>query len=164
MATLLGAAVLRARRASNLLFSQLFDLKAARRDPHEGRRVNRLARNLALCAGVFIALGIGGAERADAQPVSDWGNETCLECHSEPGLSMELPSGETLDVTIDADRWHDVNERLPLLSQEKWYRQTRYGYARGYEARQYVENIRSYHDTLVWMETRAHPMLVVMAD
>ena len=62
------------------------------------------------------------------------------------------------------DRWQDVNERLPLLSQEKWYRQTRYGYARGYEARQYVENIRSYYDTLIWMETRSHPMLVVMVD
>ena len=62
------------------------------------------------------------------------------------------------------DRWQDINERLALLSQEKWYRQTRYGYARGYEARQYVENIRSYYDTLVWMDTRAHPMLVVMAD
>ncbi len=59
------------------------------------------------------------------------------------------------------DRWTDVNERLSLLSQEKYYRETRYGYARGYEARQYVENIRSYFDTLVWMETRAHPMLVV---
>ena len=58
------------------------------------------------------------------------------------------------------DIWLDIKERLPLLSQEKWYRQTRYGYARGYEARQYVENIRSYFDTLVWMETRAHPMLV----
>jgi len=58
------------------------------------------------------------------------------------------------------DRWQDVNERLPQLSQEKWYRQTRYGYARGYEARQYVENIRSYFDILVWMDTRAHPMLI----
>ncbi len=58
------------------------------------------------------------------------------------------------------DRWQDVDERLPQLSQEKWYRQTRYGYAPGYQARQYVTNIRSYFDTLVWMETRAHPMLV----
>jgi len=58
------------------------------------------------------------------------------------------------------DRWQDVNERLKLLSQEKWYSQTRFGYARGYEARQYVENIRSYFDTLVWMETHAHPMLI----
>jgi membrane-bound lytic murein transglycosylase F len=62
----------------------------------------------------------------------------------------------------NADRWQDINERLPLLSQEKWYRETRYGYARGYEARQYVENIRSYFDSLVWMETRAHPMLVAI--
>ena len=60
------------------------------------------------------------------------------------------------------DRWQDINERLPLLSQEKFYRDTRYGYTRGYEARQYVENIRSYLDTLKWMETRAHPMLVTM--
>jgi membrane-bound lytic murein transglycosylase F len=58
------------------------------------------------------------------------------------------------------DRWQDVNERLPLLSQEKYYRETRYGYARGYEARQYVENIRRYYDALIWMETRAHPMLI----
>lgn len=58
------------------------------------------------------------------------------------------------------DRWQDVDKRLPLLSQEKWYHQTRYGYARGYEAQQYVNNIRSYFDTLVWMDTRAHPMLV----
>ena len=64
----------------------------------------------------------------------------------------------------DPDSWHDVNERLALLSQEKWYRETRYGYARGYEARQYVENIRSYFDILVWMDTRAHPMLIAMLD
>jgi membrane-bound lytic murein transglycosylase F len=62
------------------------------------------------------------------------------------------------------DRWKDVNERLNLMSQEKWYQQTRFGYARGYEARQYVENIRSYFDTLVWMDTRDHPMLIAMAD
>ena len=58
------------------------------------------------------------------------------------------------------DLWLDIKERLPLLSQEKWYRQTRYGYARGYEALQYVENVRSYFDTLVWMDTRDHPMLI----
>ena len=60
----------------------------------------------------------------------------------------------------DPDRWHEVTERLLLLSQEKWYRQTRHGYARGYEARQYVENIRSYYDTLVWIDTRGHPVLM----
>jgi membrane-bound lytic murein transglycosylase F len=60
----------------------------------------------------------------------------------------------------DPDSWADVGERLPLLGQEKYYSQTRYGYARGLEAQRYVRNIRNYFDILVWMETRAHPLLV----
>lgn len=52
------------------------------------------------------------------------------------------------------DRWIDVRERLPLLSQKKWYKQTKHGYARGREPVIYVENIRSYHDILQWMTTR----------
>ncbi len=58
------------------------------------------------------------------------------------------------------DSWTDVKQRLDLLSQEKWHRQTRYGYARGFEAKQYVSNIQSYYETLVWMDTREHPLLV----
>jgi membrane-bound lytic murein transglycosylase F len=60
----------------------------------------------------------------------------------------------------DPDSWRDVNERLPLLTQEKWHKETRHGYARGMEAQRYVRNIRNYFDILVWMETRAHPLLV----
>jgi len=60
----------------------------------------------------------------------------------------------------DPDAWTDVNERLPLLTQEKYYRQTRYGYARGLEAQRYVRNVRNYYDILAWMETHAHPLLV----
>ncbi len=58
------------------------------------------------------------------------------------------------------DLWEDVDRNLDLLSQEKWYSELRYGYARGFEARQYVKNIRSYYDILVWMDTRDHPLLV----
>lgn len=58
------------------------------------------------------------------------------------------------------DSWDDVKQRLSLLSQEKYYRDTRYGYARGFEAQQYVENIQSYYGTLKWMDTRDHPLLV----
>lgn len=47
--------------------------------------------------------------------------------------------------------WVDVRKRLPLLSQSKWFKKTRYGYARGYETVNYVANIRSYYDILVWM-------------
>jgi membrane-bound lytic murein transglycosylase F len=50
----------------------------------------------------------------------------------------------------DADKWNDVKQNLPLLSQKKWFQQTRYGYARGREPVRYVENVRSYYDILVW--------------
>jgi membrane-bound lytic murein transglycosylase F len=49
------------------------------------------------------------------------------------------------------DKWIDVKEHLPLLSQKKWFQQTRFGYARGREPVRYVENIRTYYDILVWM-------------
>ena len=58
------------------------------------------------------------------------------------------------------DLWADVTENLDLLSQEKWYQDLSFGYARGFEAKQYVANIRSYYDILVWMDTRDHPLLV----
>jgi membrane-bound lytic murein transglycosylase F len=51
----------------------------------------------------------------------------------------------------DPNRWVDVREALPLLTQRQYHSQTRYGYARGYEALKYVGNIRTYYDMLVWM-------------
>ncbi|WP_299691842.1 membrane-bound lytic murein transglycosylase MltF [uncultured Vibrio sp.] len=47
------------------------------------------------------------------------------------------------------DAWGDVKDRLPLLRQKKYYSQTRYGYARGDEARNYVENIRRYYQSII---------------
>jgi membrane-bound lytic murein transglycosylase F len=49
------------------------------------------------------------------------------------------------------DLWVDVRNTFPLLTQEKYYRQTRYGYTRGQEAVAYVGNIRAYYDILLWM-------------
>lgn len=57
------------------------------------------------------------------------------------------------------DRWVDVRERLPLLTQKRWFSQTRFGYARGYEAASYVENVRTFYEILVWMDGRNHPLL-----
>ncbi|MCG8709464.1 membrane-bound lytic murein transglycosylase MltF [Brenneria sp. 4F2] len=42
------------------------------------------------------------------------------------------------------DSWVDVKIRLPMLSQKRYYSQTTYGYARGQQAYNYVENIRRY--------------------
>ncbi|WP_294899995.1 membrane-bound lytic murein transglycosylase MltF [Tatumella sp. UBA2305] len=47
------------------------------------------------------------------------------------------------------DSWTDVKTRLPLLEQKRYYSQTTYGYARGGEAYNYVENIRKYNISLV---------------
>jgi membrane-bound lytic murein transglycosylase F len=55
----------------------------------------------------------------------------------------------------DPDRWVEVKDRLPLLKQKKYYKPTRYGYARGDEAVNYVENIRRYYDTLTWMDNKS---------
>ncbi|WP_068546760.1 membrane-bound lytic murein transglycosylase MltF [Thalassotalea crassostreae] len=52
----------------------------------------------------------------------------------------------------DPDRWVDVKESLPLLKQRKYYKNTKYGYARGDEPVRYVENIRAYYDTLVFLD------------
>lgn len=55
------------------------------------------------------------------------------------------------------DKWIEVKQYLPRLSQKKWYRKTRHGYARGHEPVRYVENIRSYYDILMWVTEREHP-------
>ncbi|MGZ4995029.1 MAG: membrane-bound lytic murein transglycosylase MltF [Methylobacter sp.] len=49
------------------------------------------------------------------------------------------------------DKWMDVKQRLPLLTQQKWHQKTKHGYARGQEPVEFVENIRSYYDLLVWL-------------
>lgn len=54
----------------------------------------------------------------------------------------------------DPDRWVDVKKRLPLLKQKKYYKFTKYGYARGDEPVNYVDNIRRYYDTLTWLDDK----------
>ncbi|WP_404341168.1 membrane-bound lytic murein transglycosylase MltF [Pseudoalteromonas mariniglutinosa] len=50
------------------------------------------------------------------------------------------------------DKWADVKKRLPLLIKKRYYRNTKYGYARGDVAVKYVDNIRRYYDALVWLD------------
>ena len=50
------------------------------------------------------------------------------------------------------NRWIDVKQALPLLAKRKWYKNTRFGFARGWEPVRYVENIRSYYDILKWVD------------
>ncbi len=59
----------------------------------------------------------------------------------------------------DPDRWVEVKTRLPLLQQKKYYKNTKYGYARGKEPVHYVENIRRYYDTLTWLDVKSKEAL-----
>lgn len=49
----------------------------------------------------------------------------------------------------DPDNWLDVKKNLPLLAEKRYYSKLKYGYARGFEAFQYVENIRRYLNSLL---------------
>lgn len=51
---------------------------------------------------------------------------------------------------MNPDKWEDIRKHLPLLTQEKYYRTVRHGYARGYEPVQYVSNIQKYLKLLDW--------------
>jgi len=48
----------------------------------------------------------------------------------------------------DPKRWHDVKVMLPLLRDRKYYSTLKYGYARGSEPVQYVQQIRQYEQIL----------------
>ncbi len=49
------------------------------------------------------------------------------------------------------DKWENVQRFLPLLSQEKYFKELKHGYARGREPVTYVENIRTYFNLLSWL-------------
>jgi membrane-bound lytic murein transglycosylase F len=122
---------------------------------------------------------LGVEDRLDPEQSIDGGARYFLRLHdripdriAEPDrtwmalAAYNMGMGHLEDVRVltqklggNPDRWDEVSERLVLLTQEKWHQQTRYGYARGHEARQYVENIRSYYEILKWMDTQDHPLL-----
>lgn len=71
-------------------------------------------------------------------------------------VAYNLGLGHLLDVRRlteslggNPNNWLDVKANLPLLADKKYYSKLKFGYARGYEAYQYVENIRRYHNSIV---------------
>ncbi len=71
-------------------------------------------------------------------------------------VAYNLGLGHLLDVRRlteslggDPNNWLDVKNNLPLLADKKYYSKLKFGYARGYEAYQYVENIRRYHNSII---------------
>ena len=50
--------------------------------------------------------------------------------------------------------WKSLKPYLLKLSQSKYYKKTKYGYARGWETVKYVQNIRQYYDILVFLDSQ----------
>lgn len=58
-----------------------------------------------------------------------------------------------IELGKDPHKWSDLQDILPLLARKEWYRNTRSGYARGWEPVKYVTNIRRYYDLLDYQLT-----------
>ena len=54
----------------------------------------------------------------------------------------------------DPDRWNQVRQRLPLLSDKEWYERVQRGFAPGQTAVSYVDNVRRYYEILMWLDSR----------
>ena len=50
---------------------------------------------------------------------------------------------------LDPMAWASMRQVLPLLSRPEYYRETRYGYARGKEPVRYVNNVLTYYDIMI---------------
>lgn len=76
--------------------------------------INRKQKNVLLLAAALVASLALGMAMFTAQPVQastntapepQLGTPQCLGCHSQPGITMKLPSGEDLSLTIDSDHF-----------------------------------------------------------
>lgn len=94
--------------------------KAVTARRHSGRAILVIGAGLVL-AGALVALfsaqsaasaatGTGPSSGDPFHPASASSqgidNETCLACHSTPDLTMDLPSGEPLHLTVDRDTYN----------------------------------------------------------
>jgi len=55
---------------------------------------------------------------------------------------------------LDPDKWQDVRQVLPRLTEPEHFNKLKHGYARGHEAQRLVDNVRNYYDILNRMVPR----------
>jgi len=55
---------------------------------------------------------------------------------------------------LNPDKWQDVRTVLPRLAEPDTFQGLKHGYARGFEALQFVDNVRNYYDILERMAPR----------
>ena len=64
--------------------------------------------------------------------------------------AIEMAKKENIIITD----WKSLKPYLLRLSQSRYYKKTKYGYARGWETVKYVQNIRQYYDILVFLDSQ----------
>jgi membrane-bound lytic murein transglycosylase MltF len=55
---------------------------------------------------------------------------------------------------IDINSWNNLRKYLLKLNKKKFYKKMQYGYARGWEAVQYIENVKQYYDIISFLEEK----------
>ncbi len=55
---------------------------------------------------------------------------------------------------LNPDKWQDVRQVLPRLADPDAFQKLQHGYARGFEAVQFVDNVRNYYDILARLAPR----------
>ena len=55
---------------------------------------------------------------------------------------------------LNPDKWQDVRQVLPKLADPDAFQSLQHGYARGFEAVQFVDNVRNYYDILARLAPR----------
>ena len=75
--------------------------------------------------------------------------------------SYNLGSGHVDDVisllakdNIDINNWNNLRKYLLKLNKKMFYKKMKYGYARGWEAVQYIENVKQYYDIISFLEEK----------
>ncbi|MEQ6917080.1 membrane-bound lytic murein transglycosylase MltF [Halomonas aquatica] len=124
------------------------------------RGIMMLTRNTAKSLGVTNRLDPAEAIDGGARYLADR-HDRLPDTIPEPDrtylalASYNIGRGHLLDARElarklgrDPDSWADMQEVLPLKADKRYYPQTRYGYARGYEPVHYVQRIRNYLDVI----------------
>ena len=67
--------------------------------------------------------------------------------------------------SLNPDKWQDVRQVIGKLTDPEAFQSLKHGFARGFEALQFVDNVRNYYDILARMEPRgtamgSHPIAV----
>lgn len=68
--------------------------------------------------------------------------------HINDILSLAEKNGD------DIEDWNTLKTYLYKLNQKKYYKKMKYGYARGWEAVQYIENVKQYYDIITFLEEK----------